>query len=88
MRWIRFSSAGRHAAGIIEGDRIAEIEGNMFADWRRTGAMHALADVTIEVPNVPPTFYAAGLNYAKHAMSRCTWRSTSVGACFLCPAIC
>ena len=68
MRWIRFSSAGRQAAGIIEGDRIAEIEGNMFADWRRTGAMHALADVTIEVPNVPPTFYAAGLNYAKHVL--------------------
>ena len=40
----------------------------MFADWRRTGAMHALADVTIEVPNVPPTFYAAGLNYAKHVL--------------------
>ena len=68
MRWIRFSSAGRHAAGIIEGDQIVEIAGDMFADWRRTGAMHALADVTIEVPNVPPTFYAAGLNYAKHVL--------------------
>lgn len=68
MRWIRFSRAGRHAAGIIEGDRIAEIEGDMFAEWRRTGAMHALAEVTIEVPNVPPTFYAAGLNYAKHVL--------------------
>ena len=68
MRWIRFSTAGRHAVGIVEGDRIAEIEGSMFADWRRTGAMHAMADITIEVPNVPPTFYAAGLNYAKHVL--------------------
>jgi 2-keto-4-pentenoate hydratase/2-oxohepta-3-ene-1,7-dioic acid hydratase in catechol pathway len=68
MRWIRFSTAGRHAAGIVEGDSIAETDGNMFGEWRPTGAMHRLADVTIEVPNVPPTFYAAGLNYAKHVL--------------------
>jgi len=68
MRWIRFTAEGQTAYGILEGDRIAETAGNIFADWRRTGRMHDLAAVRIEVPNIPPTFYAAGLNYAKHVL--------------------
>ena len=31
-----------------------------------TGTTHKLADVKIEVPVIPRTFYAAGINYAAH----------------------
>ncbi len=66
MRWIRYTAAGRTAYGIVEGDAIAEIEGDMFSDWRRTGASHALAAVKIEAPLIPRTFFCAGLNYVEH----------------------
>ena len=35
--------------GILEGEVIAEISGDLFAQWQRTGRHHTLAAVTIEV---------------------------------------
>jgi 2-keto-4-pentenoate hydratase/2-oxohepta-3-ene-1,7-dioic acid hydratase in catechol pathway len=66
MRWIHFSAEGRAANGILEGDRIVEIRGDMFSDWERTGRTHKLAEVKIEIPLIPRTFYCAGLNYVAH----------------------
>lgn len=67
MRWVRFTSEGCTAYGALEGDRIAELSGDLFAPPVRTGRMHALSAVTIEIPFLPRTFYAAGLNYPGHA---------------------
>ena len=66
MRWIKFSTAGRTAYGLVEGDTIIEVAGDPFAGYERTTRRHALADVKIEVPLIPRTFYAAGLNYTAH----------------------
>jgi 2-keto-4-pentenoate hydratase/2-oxohepta-3-ene-1,7-dioic acid hydratase in catechol pathway len=68
MRWINFSLAGGPSAyGILESDdRIREVRGTPFDAVEPTGALHRLADVKIEVPLIPRTFYAAGLNYVKH----------------------
>ncbi len=66
MRWIRFTAEGRTAYGILEGDRIAEVAGDPFRGYETTPRKHDLATVKIEVPVIPPTFYAAGLNYVEH----------------------
>jgi 2-keto-4-pentenoate hydratase/2-oxohepta-3-ene-1,7-dioic acid hydratase in catechol pathway len=66
VRWIRFSNGGRIAYGILEGDRIVEVTGDPFSGHQKAGHTHAIADVTIEIPVVPPTFYCVGLNYAAH----------------------
>jgi 2-keto-4-pentenoate hydratase/2-oxohepta-3-ene-1,7-dioic acid hydratase in catechol pathway len=68
MRWINFSLPGRAAAyGMLDDeDRIREVRGTPFESHEPTGQVHALADVKIELPLVPRTFYAAGLNYVKH----------------------
>lgn len=66
MRWIRFTAEGRTAYGILEGDRIAEVAGDPFHGYEATPRRHDLAAVKIEVPVMPPTFYAAGLNYVEH----------------------
>ena len=69
MRWIRFTAAGAAAAyGLVEGDRVMEVRGDLFDPPDRTGRVHALADVRIEVPLLPRTFYAAGLNYTEHVI--------------------
>ena len=67
MKWIRYTHAGNLAYGILEGDVIEPVRGDPFGGYERLGGSIALADVRIEVPVVPPTFYCVGLNYAKHA---------------------
>ncbi len=67
MRWIRYSAPKNDPAyGILEGDKIVEVRGTPFAGTERTGKTHLLGDVKIELPVVPPTFYAVGFNYTDH----------------------
>jgi 2-keto-4-pentenoate hydratase/2-oxohepta-3-ene-1,7-dioic acid hydratase in catechol pathway len=66
MKWLRFSTGGVARWGLVEGDRVIETSGDPFGEWSRTSQMHKLADVKIEIPVVPRTFYCAGLNYVKH----------------------
>jgi len=68
VRWIRFSERGRQAYGIVEGDRVIEVNGDPFHGYETTNTQHALAAVQIEVPVIPPTFYCVGLNYAAHIL--------------------
>ena len=67
MRWIRYSTAtSAPAYGILEGDKILEVRGTPFGGTERTGKTHLLGDVKVELPVVPPTFYAVGFNYTDH----------------------
>jgi len=54
------------ACGIVEGKRVAELRGDLFDTLERTGTEHGLDDVKVEVPLLPRTFYAAGLNCTDH----------------------
>ena len=66
MRWVRYEADGGAAFGIVEGDEIAEVSGNPFDGYERTGGRRALADARLLVPFEPKTFYAAGVNYEEH----------------------
>jgi 2-keto-4-pentenoate hydratase/2-oxohepta-3-ene-1,7-dioic acid hydratase in catechol pathway len=66
VRWVKYTDGGRTSWGIVEGDRVIATQGNPFGEWQRTGQKHALAEVKIEVPLIPRTFYCAGRNYVKH----------------------
>ncbi|MGE0802206.1 MAG: fumarylacetoacetate hydrolase family protein [Lautropia sp.] len=68
MRWIRYEQSGKVRHGILDeaGDRVAEVQGGLFDGGTPTGQRHAFADVKLLPPVIPPTFYAAGLNYMTH----------------------
>lgn len=67
MRWIRYSLNGETTYGMLDdNDGITPVRGNPFSGYETTPSRLALADVTVEVPVVPPTFYCVGLNYVKH----------------------
>ena len=66
MRWVNVTAAGWAGYGILEGDTVVETTGDIFGAWSRTGRTHRLADVKIEIPVMPRTFYCAGLNYVEH----------------------
>jgi len=66
VRWLKFTADRRTSWGLIEGDRVAEVEGDPFGEWHRTARTHVLGEVKIELPLVPRTFYCVGLNYVRH----------------------
>ena len=68
MRWARFEQNGQPCYAVIEGDTVIPVRGSPFDAWERTPERLSLADVKLLVPVVPPTFYAAGMNYAEHVM--------------------
>ena len=80
MKWIHFTPAGGASVyGILEADgRIRAVRGSPFEPIEETGATHRLSDVRIEVPLVPRTFYAAGLNYVKHIREYAEQRGTTI----------
>lgn len=66
MRWLRMRRPQGAAYGIVEGDEVVEVEGDPFSGHAATARRHPLAGIEYLPPVVPPTLYAAGLNYAEH----------------------
>ncbi len=66
MRWARFEQNGTPTYGVVEGNDIIPVRGSPFDAWERTSTKLPLSGVKLMVPVVPPTFYAAGMNYPEH----------------------
>jgi 2-keto-4-pentenoate hydratase/2-oxohepta-3-ene-1,7-dioic acid hydratase in catechol pathway len=70
MRWAKIEWQGAVSYGIVEGDRIALVEGGLFDGGQRTGRSAPLNEVKFQVPLIPRTFYAAGMNYVDHVIEQ------------------
>jgi 2-keto-4-pentenoate hydratase/2-oxohepta-3-ene-1,7-dioic acid hydratase in catechol pathway len=68
MIWCRFESAGGPRYGLVDGERVSEVEGSPFDGYAPTGRTHALSAVKLLVPVVPSTFFCAGINYRDHVL--------------------
>jgi 2-keto-4-pentenoate hydratase/2-oxohepta-3-ene-1,7-dioic acid hydratase in catechol pathway len=66
MKWCRFQSGRNVAYGVIEDTTVTEVTGNPFEGHTRTATTLPLSQVKLLVPVIPPTFYAAGVNYREH----------------------
>ena len=66
MKWCRFRSGGDAAYGLIDDNTVTEVTGSPFESHTRTAKTFALSQVALLVPVIPPTFYAAGVNYREH----------------------
>jgi 2-keto-4-pentenoate hydratase/2-oxohepta-3-ene-1,7-dioic acid hydratase in catechol pathway len=54
--------------GSSKGDEVIAVSGSPFEQHQRTGERFPLRSVKLLVPVIPPTFYAAGLNYREHVI--------------------
>jgi 2-keto-4-pentenoate hydratase/2-oxohepta-3-ene-1,7-dioic acid hydratase in catechol pathway len=54
-------------SGILEGDRIAEIQGELWGPRERTGKSWLLNAVKLLPPSTPSKIVCVGRNYAEHA---------------------
>ena len=67
MRLVRFLVEGRTAYGVLQGDRIEELSGDIFGPLKPLKKFHALAHVKLLAPCSPSKIIAVGLNYRDHA---------------------
>ena len=66
MKWCRFQAGEKIAYGVIEGNTVTEVSGDPFANHALTPTRTPVNQVKLLVPVIPPTFYAAGVNYREH----------------------
>lgn len=66
LRFARFEAGGAVSHGIVEGDRVRAISGDLFGSWQRTDRTHALSDVRLLAPVEPRKVLALAGNYRSH----------------------
>jgi 2-keto-4-pentenoate hydratase/2-oxohepta-3-ene-1,7-dioic acid hydratase in catechol pathway len=69
-KYVRYASQGVTAYGVLDGDTVHELAGDLFASPARTGRRVPLADVRLLAPVEPSKVIAVGLNYRSHLGSR------------------
>ena len=65
-RYVKYETAGRVAWGLLEGDTIRELQGNVFEGAKPTGRTLKLSEVRLLPPAEAKKVIAAGRNYRSH----------------------
>jgi 2-keto-4-pentenoate hydratase/2-oxohepta-3-ene-1,7-dioic acid hydratase in catechol pathway len=67
IRYCRFSKGGTTAFGIVDGQTVRQLAGDLFANPKETGARHKLSEVKLLYPIPAPTkILALAGNYQSH----------------------
>ena len=66
VKFARFRVNDATAYGVVEGDKIREISGSIFGEWKPTDKLHSLSEVTLTVPARPRHVFAMAGNYKSH----------------------
>jgi len=69
-KYVRFRRGSRSAYGILEGDRVHPLSGDLFGAHKPAGTPLRLRDVALLYPCQPSKVFAIGLNYRSHIGSR------------------
>lgn len=67
MKFVRFTINGSAGQGILEGDLVREIRGDMFGEFAPGAQAYPLSEVRLLAPCVPGKIVCVGLNYRDHA---------------------
>ena len=68
--YVRYTHNGATSYGILEGETIRELKGNLFANPKPTGRQVKRAEVQLLAPCEPDKVIAVGLNYKSHLGDR------------------
>jgi 2-keto-4-pentenoate hydratase/2-oxohepta-3-ene-1,7-dioic acid hydratase in catechol pathway len=69
-RYVRFETDARVVYGILEGERVRELDGDLFGAPRATDRTHPLAEVRLLAPVAPSKVIAVGRNFESHLQGR------------------
>jgi 2-keto-4-pentenoate hydratase/2-oxohepta-3-ene-1,7-dioic acid hydratase in catechol pathway len=70
QRYVRFEVDGRTSYGLLQGEEIQVIRGNLFGQHHVTSARVDLSEVRLLAPVDPSKVIAVGLNYQSHLGER------------------
>jgi len=66
LKFARFQAGDTVSYGVVEGDRLRQIDGDLFGNWSKTDKTFAIKDVTLLVPTEPTQVIALAGNYHSH----------------------
>lgn len=69
-KYVRYTAAGDTAYGILDGETIRQLAGDLFQAPKPTGKTVKLADARLLAPVLPGKVIAVGLNYLSHLGER------------------
>jgi 2-keto-4-pentenoate hydratase/2-oxohepta-3-ene-1,7-dioic acid hydratase in catechol pathway len=69
-RYVRYRAGSTAAYGVLDGNTIRRITGNLFGSHKVTSTQVKLSDVQLLHPCEPPKILAVGLNYKSHIGNR------------------
>jgi 2-keto-4-pentenoate hydratase/2-oxohepta-3-ene-1,7-dioic acid hydratase in catechol pathway len=69
-KFVRFQQGQTIDYGVLDGDTIQPIEGDLLGSQKPAGAPLSLGQVKLLFPITPPKIFAVGLNYKSHLGSR------------------
>jgi 2-keto-4-pentenoate hydratase/2-oxohepta-3-ene-1,7-dioic acid hydratase in catechol pathway len=64
--YCRFQVGDTVAYGLVEGQQVRQLEGNLFGAWAKTDRTYALGDIKLLVPTQPTQVLAMAGNYKSH----------------------
>lgn len=70
VKYIRFEMQGKVQYGVLEGNQVKVIDGDIFGDWKLTTKSIALDKVKLLAPCKPSKVIAMAFNYASHTVDR------------------
>ena len=65
-RFVRYQSEEGVSYGLVDGDEVWEIEGDLFGSYTVTPNSFDIGDLEILAPTDPSKVIAVGLNYRSH----------------------
>lgn len=65
-KYVRFQAGKTVAYGIVEGDRVRELSGDLFGSFTKTDKTYRLKSVKLLVPTTPTQVIALAGNYRSH----------------------
>ena len=68
--YVRYEHNGTTSYGVLEGETIRQINGDLFGDRTPTDVTVKLSEAKLRYPCEPPKVLAVGLNYASHIGNR------------------
>src|SRR5581483_11458099 len=68
MKFLRFAKDGKTGFGVIKENRILEVEGDIFVEYKITQIEHRINEIRFLPPCSPTKIVAVGLNYRDHAL--------------------
>lgn len=67
MKVLRYEYEGKTSYGVLKGETVYPVSGNIFADYTVAETGISLSSVKLLVPCEPSKIIAVGLNYSEHA---------------------